>query len=109
MTLTDEHRRPRSRRSGTSSSLAGSGSSTALTARAYAALGPLLPVSDESFRRALALDAPSLGAKDRVHVATCLTHGIDLVVSADRGFDAVAEIRRIDPLDGPAVATLLEQ
>ena len=80
-----------------------------VTARAYAILGPLLPVSDESFRRALALDAPSLGAKDRVHVATCLTHGIDLVVSADRGFDAVAEVRRIDPLDGPAVATLLEQ
>lgn len=80
-----------------------------LAARAYGILGPLLPVSDESFRRALALDAPSLGAKDRVHVATCLTHGIDLVVSADRGFDAVAEVLRIDPLDGPAVATLLEQ
>ena len=78
-----------------------------LAARAYAILGPLLPVSDESFRRALGLDAPALGASDRVHVATCLTHGIDLVISADQGFDSVPEVRRIDPLDGPARATLL--
>jgi predicted nucleic acid-binding protein len=80
-----------------------------LTARAYAALGPLLPVSDESFRRALGLDAPALGANNRLHVATCLTHEIDLVLSADQGFDSVSEVRRIDPLDGPAVASLLER
>jgi predicted nucleic acid-binding protein len=79
-----------------------------LTARAYAALGPLLPVSDEAFRRALGLDAAALGANDRLHVATCLTHGIDLVVSADQGFDSVPELRRIDPLDGPARTVLLE-
>jgi predicted nucleic acid-binding protein len=79
-----------------------------LTARAYAALGPLLPVSDESFRRALGLDAPSLGTTDRVHVATCLTHGIDVVLSADRGFDSVPEVRRVDPLDEPARTALLQ-
>ncbi len=78
-----------------------------LTARAYAILGPLLPVTDESFRRALGLEAPALGANDRVHVATCLMHGIDLVISADQGFDSVPEIRRVDPLDGPARAALL--
>jgi uncharacterized protein len=79
-----------------------------LTARAYAILGPLLPVTDEAFRRALGLEAPALGANDRVHVATCLMHGIDLVVSADREFDSVPEIRRVDPLDGPARTALLE-
>ena len=79
-----------------------------LTARAYAILGPILPVSDEAFRRALGLDAPALGANDRLHVATCLTHGIDLVVSADQGFDSVPEVRRIDPLDESARAALLE-
>jgi predicted nucleic acid-binding protein len=78
-----------------------------VTARAYAALSPLLPVTDEAFRRALGLDAPALGANDRLHVATCLTHGIDLVVSADKGFDSVPEVRRVDPLDGPARAALL--
>lgn len=79
-----------------------------LTARAHAILGPLLPVTDEAFRRALGLEAPALGSNDRVHVATCLTHGIDLVVSADREFDSVPEIRRVDPLDGPARMALLE-
>jgi predicted nucleic acid-binding protein len=79
-----------------------------LTARAYAILGPLLPVTDEAFRRALGLEAPALGANDRVHVATCLTHGIDLVLSADQRFDSVPAVRRIDPLDGPARTALLE-
>jgi predicted nucleic acid-binding protein len=79
-----------------------------LTARAYAALGPLLPVSDESFRRALGLDAPALGTNDRVHVGTCLTHGIDVVLSVDRGFDSVAELRRVDPLDEPGRTALLK-
>lgn len=80
-----------------------------LTARAYAILGPLLPVTDAAFRRALGLEAPALGANDRLHVATCLVHGIDLVVSADRVFDSVPEIRRVDPLDGPARSALLER
>lgn len=74
-----------------------------LATRAYAALGPLLPVGDESFRRALGLDAPALGANDRLHVGTCLTHGIDTIVSADRAFDSVSEIRRVDPGDAPAL------
>lgn len=80
-----------------------------LTRRAYALLGPLLPVSDESFRLALGLNAPALGANDRLHVATCLTHGIDTVVSADRGFDSVSELRRVDPADEPARAALLQR
>lgn len=79
-----------------------------LTERAHAVLGPLLPVSDESFKRALALDAPRLGANDRIHVATCLTHAIDTVVSTDRGFDSVGEVRRIDPRDESARAELLD-
>jgi len=78
-----------------------------LAARAYTALGPLLPVTDEAFRRALGLDAAALGANDRLHVGTCLTHGIDVVLSADQGFDSVVEMRRIDPLDEPARAALL--
>ncbi len=78
-----------------------------LTARAYAVLGPLLPVSDESFRLALGLRAPTLGANDRLHVATCLTHGIDTVVSADRSFDSVPEVRRVDPQDESARSALL--
>ncbi|MHB8399678.1 MAG: hypothetical protein ACYDCI_12230 [Candidatus Limnocylindrales bacterium] len=43
----------------------------------------------------------TLAARDLVHVATCLEEGIGEIVSPDRGFDAVSEIRRIAPDDGP--------
>ena len=40
---------------------------------------------------------PSLDSRDLVHVATCLHEGITAIISPDRGFDLVAEVRRIDP------------
>ena len=78
-----------------------------LAERAYATFTPLLPVTDETVSQALALDAGNLGANDRIHVATCLENGIDTIVSADAGFDGVAGIRRVDPLDNRAVTGLL--
>ena len=78
-----------------------------LAQHAYDVLTPLLPVTDEIFRRALGVDAPGLGANDRIHVATCLANGIDVILSADRGFDAVKGIRRVDPLDERARRRLL--
>ncbi len=44
---------------------------------------------------------PDLAARDLLHVATCLQEGIGEIVSPDRGFDRVAEIRRIDPASRP--------
>ncbi len=41
---------------------------------------------------------PTLDARDVVHVATCIHEGIPTIVSPDRAFDQVAEVRRIDPL-----------
>ncbi|HEX7290977.1 MAG TPA: type II toxin-antitoxin system VapC family toxin [Conexibacter sp.] len=70
--------------------------------RAHRLLTPLLPVDDEAFARALTVDAPQLGANDRRHVGTCLVPGIDRIVTADRGFDGVRGVRRVDPLDAPA-------
>jgi predicted nucleic acid-binding protein len=78
-----------------------------LAERAYRLFTPLLPVSDEAFARALALDAPRLGANDRLHVGTCLAHGIERIVTADRGFDGVRGVRRVDPLDAAARRRLL--
>ncbi len=78
-----------------------------LTERMYLLFTPLLPVSDEAFRFALSLEAPGLGANDRLHVGTCLTHGIEVMVSADSGFDSVPGVRRVDPLDQPAVRQLV--
>lgn len=78
-----------------------------LTERAYVAFAPLLAVTDETFRRALAIDAPEVSTNDRLHAATCLEHGIEVILSADAGFDAVEGIRRVDPLDQRAVGELL--
>ena len=78
-----------------------------LAERAYRLFSPLLPVTDEAFGKALALDAPKLGANDRLHVETCHINGIESIVTADRGFDGVRGIRRVDPLDAAARRRLL--
>lgn len=78
-----------------------------LTARAYSLLSPLLPVTDDAFRRALSLEAPGLGTNDRLHAGTCVAHGIETIVSADAGFDSVSELRRVDPLDAAQMRALL--
>ena len=49
----------------------------------------------------LFLEYPALTARDLVHVATCRVHGIDLIISPDRGFDGIGGITRIDPADAP--------
>lgn len=49
---------------------------------------------------------PTLRPRDAVHAATALNHGIDAVLSADRHFDVIPEIERIDPADKSAVAGL---
>jgi predicted nucleic acid-binding protein len=79
-----------------------------LAQRAYALFTPLLPVTDVIVSRALDLDLDGLGANDRIHVATCLENGIDTIVTADADFDGVRGLRRVDPLDGRAVARLLK-
>jgi len=60
----------------------------------------VLPITHALMRRVPDLVAryPSLDARDLVHVATCIHEGITTVVSPDRGFDQVAEVRRIDPM-----------
>ena len=78
-----------------------------LTERTYTLLAPLLPVTDGAFRRALALEVPSVGTNDRLHAATCFEHGIEAIVTADADFNSLSGIRRVDPLDRPAVRELL--
>ena len=63
--------------------------------------GQVLPVDTAVVRDVVARyrGAPTLSARDAVHVATCLANGIDRIVSADRGFDAVDEVVRLAPSD----------
>ncbi len=60
---------------------------------------PVLPITHELMRRVpdLAGKYPTLAARDLVHVATCIQEGISEIISPDRGFDQVSEVRRIDP------------
>jgi predicted nucleic acid-binding protein len=83
------------------------GSLSGLTNWAFTVFTPLLPVTDETFRLALTLDAERLGANDRIHVATCLSHAIETIVSADATLDEVQAVRRVDPLDARALRRLL--
>lgn len=78
-----------------------------LTARAHVLFRPVLAVTDEILAEALALDAPTLGANDRIHAATCLVYEIEVIVSADRDFDGVDGLRRVDPGDEPAMRRLV--
>ena len=78
-----------------------------LVESALTIFSPLLPVTEEALARALAMDAAALGPNDRLHVGTCRSEGIEVVFSADRAFDEVAGIERVDPLEPGAVERLL--
>jgi len=79
-----------------------------LTERAYTLMAPLLAVTDDAFRLALSLEAAGLGANDRLHVATCRIHGIEAVLTADREFEGLHGVRRVDPLDDRGRLELLQ-
>ncbi len=62
---------------------------------------PVLPITHALMRRVpdLAQRYPGLAARDLVHIATCIHEGITEIISPDRGFDQVTELRRIAPED----------
>lgn len=78
-----------------------------LVESALTIFSPLLPVTEEALRRALALGDSGLGPNDKLHVGTCRMEGIEVVLSADRAFDQAEGIERVDPLDPTAVERLL--
>ncbi len=80
-----------------------------LTARAYAVFSPLLAVTDEAFQAALSMRGCSVGSNDRLHAGTCLANGIGTICTADAGFDTVAGLSRVDPLDERAVSRLWDR
>lgn len=62
--------------------------------------GEVLPVTLAVMQRAFALAeryAVAITIRDAVHAATMLQHGITHIISADRHFDAIGEVTRIDP------------
>jgi predicted nucleic acid-binding protein len=69
--------------------------------RAFATLtaGRIAPVLDTDVAQAAALadDHPRLSARDLLHVAVMQRLGATHIASADRDFDAVPGIQRLDP------------
>lgn len=57
----------------------------------------VFPVTVDTVTRArdVVLGSPDLSARDAVHVAVMRQHGVEEILSFDRGFDVAAGIRRI--------------
>lgn len=60
---------------------------------------PVLSIDHAIMRRTceLARKYPRAQARDLVHVATCLAHELEAIVSPDADFDRIAEVPRIAP------------
>ncbi len=58
----------------------------------------VLPVAlaDTDRARSLLADRPGVSVRDAVHAAVMMNHGIPLLASFDRGFDAIPGIERLD-------------
>jgi predicted nucleic acid-binding protein len=78
-----------------------------LVDKALTIFAPLLPVTEAALAHALSMPDSRLGPNDRLHVGTCALHEIDAVLTADRSFDGIDGIRRVDPFDAAAVGELL--
>jgi hypothetical protein len=61
----------------------------------------VLPVTREDIAAALALHLahPTLQTRDVMHLATMSQHGLHIIITADRHFDALPGYRRVDPVD----------
>lgn len=79
------------------------------TDKALAVFERPLPVTGRVLRVAMELDVKGLGTADLIHVATCHESGIPDIVTADRAFDEAPGLRRVDPLDEPALDRLLNR
>ncbi|MDP2710975.1 MAG: type II toxin-antitoxin system VapC family toxin [Solirubrobacteraceae bacterium] len=77
--------------------------------RAAAALLTLHPVEEQVLEGALEAFAvhERLEVRDAVHITTARRHGLTIILSTDRGFDGIADVRRVDPADHAAVEALV--
>lgn len=62
--------------------------------------------ADTSLALELYERVPGLDSFDSLLAATALNRGIDTILSADRAFDGVPDLERVDPLDAGALERL---
>lgn len=79
-----------------------------MDARDIAATSRLHVVERSDIERALDLwrEHERLDMRDAIFAAQALNRDIDTILSPDQGFDGIDGLRRIDPADAEAVATL---
>jgi predicted nucleic acid-binding protein len=60
-----------------------------------------LPIAREDLvaARTLMGSYPWLHSRDAIHAAVVVNHGLEAIISADRAFDEITEIKRLDPLE----------
>lgn len=73
-------------------------------ARHVAGLCPMHDVTVADLRTGLELfvQHERLQARDALHAATALNRGIPVIISPDTGFDGLAQLRRVDPIEAAA-------
>jgi len=66
----------------------------------------VLPITKDDLLLALELHQrhSDLQARDSLHAAVMASHRLGLIISADRHFDTLPDLRRLDPADWPAWA-----
>ena len=60
----------------------------------------IIPIGQEEIETAIDYFEryPLLSSRDAVHTAVVVNHGLEGIVSTDKDFDVIAEIRRFDPM-----------
>jgi predicted nucleic acid-binding protein len=63
----------------------------------FGVVDEVFPITVEAVKRAreIVLGFPDLSARDAIHVSIMEQHGVQEILSFDRGFDAVSGIRRV--------------
>jgi predicted nucleic acid-binding protein len=63
----------------------------------FGVVDEVFPITVEAVKRAreIVLGFPDLSARDAIHVSIMEQHGVQEILSFDRGFDAVSLIRRV--------------
>ncbi len=68
----------------------------------------VLGLHPEHLPVAMAFTHAGLGTADRLHAAVALGAGCGVIVTTDRAFDGFPGLRRVDPTDPGAVASLTD-
>ncbi len=73
----------------------------AVTERLLNLFSEIIPITAAEIQVAMRLMAETrnLTARDAIHAAVVITHGLEGIVSADQDFDRIPGLRRYDPLE----------